>query len=340
MNIQSIIKVLILISFISCSNEKVKLEFESDKEKENYNYYEKGSDTPYTGKYVSKGENDIVTIDFKNGKIDGEFIRLNNQGDTTEYIKYKNGRTLLQIDYLYEDRKLTWRNEIKDVKGSQDDEKVINKVVSLIMSNDFYGLDDFLHPMSMFRGQYRKEFNNLSNQFGRLKNIEVTEIRKKINPYKKREDIRAKMIFHYEDIQLYSSFLIVKEEDGELKGQAFTRRPISIELLPDKKIDEVVDILINKDVDRFLTIKHLDSKHRKEIKEYLRDFGKISSTYKFLNTDFIIGEKMVYLTNYLVEINGEKQILTLKYNAISKNVLDLRLFYVSPYRRDFKVMHF
>ncbi len=335
---KSILKVLILISFISCSNEKVNLEFESDKEKENYTYYEKGSDTPYSGKYVSKGENDIVTIDFNNGKRDGEFLRLNNQGDTTEYIIYKDGRTLLQVDYLYEDGKLTWRNEIKDVKGSQDDEKVFNKVVNLIMSNDFYELDDFLNPL--FRGQYRNELNNLSNQFGRLKNIEITEIRKKINPYKKREDIRAKMIFHYEDIQLHSSFLIVKEKGGELKGQAFTRRPILNELLPDNKIDEVVDILTKKDVDRFLTIKHIDTKHRKEIEEYLDNFGAISSTYKFLDTDFIVGERMVYLKNYLVEIDGEKQILTLKYSAISKNVLDLRLFYLSPFRIDFEVMYF
>ena len=339
MNIRAIIKILIPILFLSCSNEKINLEYESlGMGKEYYTYYEKGSDTPYSGKYISEGKNDIVSIDFKNGKMDGEFIRLNNQEDTTDYIIYKSGRNLLQIDFLYEEGKLTWRNAIKDIKGSQEDEIVIDKVASLIMSNDFYELDNFINPL--FRGLYKSEFNNLTNQFGRLKNIEIKETRKKTTPYKKREDIRAKMIFKYEDIQLNSSFLIVKGEDGGLKGQAFTRRPIPNELLPDNNIAEVIDILIKKDVERFLTIKHLDSKYREEIEDYLNDFGVISSTYKFLDTDFIIGERMVYLKNYLVEIDGEKQVLTLKYNAISKNVLDLRLFYLSPYRREFKVMHF
>ena len=338
MNTNTTINILILFVFISCSNEKIELEYESDMEKEFYTYYEKGSETPYSGKYISKAANDNVTIDFKNGKMDGEFIRLNNQEDTIEYNIYKNGRNLLEVDFLYEEGKLTRRNAIKDVKGSQEDEKVFNKVASLIMSNDFYELDNFLNPL--FRGHYKSEFNNLTNQFGRLKNIEIKEIRKKTNSYKNREDIRAKMIFNYEDLQLNSSFLIVKEEDGGLNGQAFTRRPIPNELLPDNNIEEVIDILINKDVERFLTIKHLDSKYRREIEEYLNDFGVISSTYKFLETDFIIGERMVYLKKYLVDIDGEKQILTLKYNVISNNVLDLRLFYISPYRREFKVLHF
>jgi hypothetical protein len=147
------------------------------------------------------------------------------------------------------------------------------------------------------------------------------------------------MVFTYEDIQLNSIFLIVKESNGRLKGQACTLRPIDYELLPDKKIDEVIDILTKKDVDRFLAIKHIDESYRKEVEDYLKDFGEISSTYIFLDTDLRLGGHMAYLKDYLVKIDGVEHILTLRYNVISKDELDLRLFYVSPYRKPFEVMH-
>lgn len=338
MNIQSIIKILILISFISCNNETVKLEFVSDKDKGEYLYCEKGSDTPFSGKFISKGSNDLVTIDFKEGKVDGEFIRLNNQGDTTEYIKYEKGRNIFEVNSTYKEGKLIERRIIEDFTGTTEDEQIFDKVKDLLLTSNYYELDKFLNPL--FGSSYRYEFENLRNQFGNLKSIDILQINKKIYLHNNSEHMRAKMKFIFDDIELSSKFLIVKEINGGLKGQAFTHRPIPKELLPDNKIDEVVDILIKKDVGRFLIMKHLDSKYKKEIEEYLDDFGKISSTYEFLNTDFIIGERMVYLKNYLVEIDGAKQILTLKYNVISKNVLDLRLFYLSPYRRDFKVMHF
>lgn len=338
MNFQLIIKILILISFVSCSNEKVKLEFESKKEKENYVYYEKGSDTPYSGKFVSKGKNDIVTIDFKNGKMDGEFIRLNSQGDTTEYINYKNGRNILEANATYKNGKLIKREIIKDIQSSSKDKEIFDRVKNLLITSNYQELDNFLNPL--FRSSYKYEFENLRNQFGNLKSIEISKITKKVYPYDKSEHMRAKMKINFEDIQLSSTFSIIKENDGKLIGQAFAHGPIPTELLPDNKIEEVIEILTKKDVERFLSIKHLDSKYRKKIKEYLRGFGEISPTYKFLNTDFIIGQKMVYLKNYLVEIDDKKQILTLKYNAISKDMLDLRLFYLSSYRRDFEVMHF
>jgi antitoxin component YwqK of YwqJK toxin-antitoxin module len=316
----------------------VQLEMETEMEKEYYTFFEKDSDTPYSGKYISESTNDIVTIDFKNGKKDGEFIRLNNQGDTTEFIKYKNGRNISEINSTFKEGKLIEQEVIKNIKGSSEDKQIFDKVKDLLISSNYYELDDFLNPL--FGNSYKSKFNNLKNQFGNLKSIEIDEITKKLYPYNSSEHMRAKIKFNFEDIQLNSTFLIVKEIDGKLKGQAFTHRPIARELLPDSKIDEVIDILIKKDVDRFLSIKHIDEKHRKEIDDYLNDFGKISSDYKFLNTEFLIGEIMVYLKNYLVEIDGEKQILTLKYNATSKNTLDLRLFYLSPHRRPFEVMHY
>jgi hypothetical protein len=340
MKLRATIQIMILSFFCSCANEKgnIRLEMVTDMEKEFYTYYEKGSDTPFTGKYVSQGNNDVVTIDFKNGKMDGEFIRLNNQGDTTENIQYEKGRNIFEVNSTYKEGKLIERRIIEDFNGTTEDEQIFDKVKDLLLTSNYYELDKFLNPL--FGSSYKYEFENLRNQFGNLKLVEILQINKKIYPHDNSEHMRAKMKFIFEDIELSSKFLIVKEVNGNLKGQAFTHRPIPKELLPDNKIDEVFDILIKKDVDRFLIMKHLDSKHKKEIEEYLDDFGKTSSTYEFLNTDFIIGERMVYLKNYLVEIDGEKQILTLKYNVISKNVLDLRLFYLSPYRRDFKVMHF
>ena len=329
------ILLLILVIFVSCSHENVKLDVQWGMDKEDYTYYKAGTDILYSGEYTRSTEYDKVTIDFKEGKIDGDFVRSNKDGDTMQYIKYKNGHRKFEIDFQYEGSKVIYRNEVKHVKGSQEDKKIFEKVISLIFSKEYRKMDDYLNPL--FQGHYETQFNNYTKHFGSLKSIEIIDIRKEIYPFQKREDVRAKMLFNYEDIQLNTKFLIVKKQDGELTGQAFTRRPLPFELLPDKKIEEVIDILIKKDVDRFLSIKHLDSKHREEVEDLLSDFGEIASTYTFLNTKPFLNGPMVYLKSYLVEIDGEKQVLTLKYNVVSKDELDLRLFYFTEYRRPFVV---
>ena len=266
MKLRATIQILILSFLCSCANEKgnIRLEMETDMDKEFYTYYKKGSDTPFSGEYISQGDNDVVTIDFKNGKMDGEFIRLNNQGDTTEYIKYEKGKNVFEVNSTYKEGELIERRIIEDINGSTEDEEIFDRVKDLLITSNYYELDKFLNPL--FGNSYKYEFENLRNQFGKLKSIEIYQISKKIYPHDNSEHMRAKMKFTFEDIELSSKFLIVKEVNGKLKGQAFTHRPIPTELLPDNKIDEVVDILTNKDVDRFLTIKHLDSKHKKKSK--------------------------------------------------------------------------
>jgi hypothetical protein len=329
---------IILFLFTSCGYQgtNVSIEQETGWQKRYDTYYEVGSETPYSGIYISKSKNDNVTVQFKNGKMDGDFLRLNNNGDTTEYRLYKNGHKTIQIDFGYKNGQRQWRETNNEKKVTINDEQIFEKVKSLILLNDYDNLQSFLNSYNT----YKTEFRILTSQFGRLNSIEIIEITNVFDSYNKREDLRAQMIFSYEDIKLRTSLLIIKDSTGNLRGQGFGIKPVSNELIPDNKITEVIDILKHKDVDRFLSIKHIDEKHRLEIKEYLNDFGTISSTYQFLNTDFLLGAEMIYLKNYLVDIDGKKQILTLRYTAITKNNLDLRLFYITPQRRPFEVMHF
>jgi hypothetical protein len=302
--------ILILALIISCSNlnhseeVNVVLEKETGWLREYNTYFKAGSEVPYTGKFISISSNGSVTIDFKNGKMDGNFVRLNEEGDTTEYMKYENGRKAFHLNIQYEDGNVIHRRRRITAAGSTDDEKIFNKVKAYMLSNDHEALDRFLNPLY----SYKPQLNSLAEQFGHLNSIKIIEIVNEFDTDNKREDIRAKMILKYEDIQLYVSFLIVK--DIKLKGQAIKYKPVKHELISDNKVVEILDNIDNT-----------------------------SSHYKFLNTRIWPDNNMIYIKNYLIEVDEKKMILELWYRKNDKDQMKFKAYHVNPKREKFEGMY-
>jgi hypothetical protein len=328
----------ILVLLVSCNgdNDNVNLEMEYGWNKGLDIYYEIGSDTPYTGKFVRKSIYNTVTIDFKNGKMDGDFVRLNNKLDTTEYRIYKNGGITYQLDVQYTDDEVVHRGTHKLTAGSIEDERIFEQAIASINSNDFDELDKILG----YSNRYEAELNSLTNQFGQLVSVEIIEITNTFNSYQKREDLGAQMIFNYKDIQLRTSLRIVRDSSSNIEGHSIGIKPVPTDLIVDTKIDEVINILTTKDIDKCIAIRGLgaDYEHKAELVDYLDTIGKISSDYKFLETIVWPGDKMIFIKNYLVEIDGDKKLLALWYKEDSKNTLSFNIFHISPYRHPIQIL--
>jgi hypothetical protein len=305
-----ILSTFILLLIISCSNQKldhnnnVSLERESGWQKEYNTYYKIGSNKPYTGQYICNSENDKVIIDFNNGKMDGDFVRLNLEGDTTEYIKYDKGRKTFQLELQYKEGKIIHRGTHTVTSGSEEDIQLFDNVITHMTSGNYTLLDEYLNR------NYQEELNSLTKQFGSLNSIEIIEIINEFDAYNKRADIRARMLLKYEDIQLIISFLVIKYETGKIKGQGISYKPVQKELIPDKKIVEII-----------------------------ANINNCSSNYKFLNTTVWPGKQMIYIKRYLIEVNEKMNHLELWYMESPEDGLTFNIYHLNPAREAFEGMH-
>lgn len=309
---RTIVSILILTLINSCSSqelqheENVPLEYESGWQREFNTYYEVGSDKPYTGEFVCYYSKGKVIIDFREGKMDGDFVRFNTDGDTTEYIRYNNGRLKYRLEFQYDNGNVIHRGEHIVTKGSVDDKQIFDKVSNLMVSGDYKSLNNFLNTF----GDYKSELNSLKQHFGNLNSIEIIEIENQYDSYNERADIRAKMILKYDDIQLRINFLVVKYDTGELKGQGISYKPVTQELIKDEKVPEI-----------------------------LAELDVAPTGYEYLDTDVWPDENMIFIKNYLVEIEGKKQVLNIWYMNDSNNKMAFNIFHITPHRRAFQGMH-
>ena len=308
------LSIFVLLLFISCSSqgdkhdENVLLESESGWQKEFNTYYEIGSDSPYTGQFVCNSLYNKVTIDFKNGKMDGDFVRLNLEGDTTEYMTYNNGRKTYQLNLQYEEGKVIYRETQIVTAGSMEDKQLFDKISTYMVAGDYAELDNYLNST----GRCEAQLNSLTKQFGSLNSIEITEIINEFVSRNKREEITARMLLKYEGIQLNVSFLVVKDRSGKIDGNGIAFKPVQNELIPDKKI---VDILAGLD--------------------------NASSNFTFLNTKVWPEQDidMIYIQNYLIEKDGKKQIMNIWYKSDSNNKMMFNTYHITPQKRAFEGMH-
>lgn len=286
----------------SCGNQgsNVNLEVESCMGYDDV-YYEVGSNTPYTGLYTRESPEESVKVDLVNGKMHGERVVFNAEGDTSEYCLFKKGHQTYRLNIEYEGGKVRARNSRKEVDLSVEDKLVFEKAKALIVSEDYLELMDLCGYA--YWHQTEQILNQLRIQFGNIDSIEIISTAKDVNSYNKWEAMNAEVIFYFKDFKLRASFSLINDERGNFKGLLINFEPISEDLMPEGRVDRIV-----------------------------KGISNASPKFKFLSMKFMGGEKMWVVKNYLIEVDNEKQVLSIDYFVVSKGKLEYYNYERSPYR--------
>ena len=298
-------------------------------------FYEKDSETPYSGKLVSESKTDKVLINFKNGKMDGAFIRLKSNGDTLELRKYSQGAELYSIHYKYEDGELVERKKSEKEKGDSQDFEIFTTALNLIRNKQFNELDEYLNPLS---SSYESTFLKLESLFGSLQDFKVKEINKEYVERQNSEHLSAKIDLNFQDKFFEVGFLIV-EYPKKLKGQAFSLPSFDYELIKDNNVAQIINSLNNKDVDQIIEITRFTEQHREILLEDFEKIDKISGNPKFLNCHFAFLNETLLMKDYLVTVGDERQVLALTYKIDENHGIELMKCRLLPYRKPYMVMH-
>lgn len=298
-------------------------------------FYEKDSKTPYTGQLISESKTDQVLINFKNGKMNGSFLRLNSNGDTLELRKYDFGTELYSISYKYDNGKMVERKKSKKENGDTQDFEIFTKSLNLIKTKQFSELDDYLNPL---HSGYESTFLKLESLFGKLEKFEIKKISKEYYDYNKSEHLRAEIHLHFKEKSLEVGFLIV-EKPNEISGQGFSFPSLGYELIKDDLIFKLINSLNNYDVDEIIKMTQFTEQHKEVLQKDFDKIGEISSAAEFLNCHFEFFNETLLMKDYLVTVGSEQQVLALTYKIDENNGIELMQFKFLPYRKPYSVMH-
>ena len=73
--------------------------------------------------------------------------------------------------------------------------------------------------------------------------------------------------------------------------------------------------------------------------EILAELDVATTGYEYLDTGVWPDENMIFIKNFLVEIEGKKQVLNIWYMSDSNNKMAFNIFHITPHRRAFQGMH-
>lgn len=329
---------LLVISLIiqSCNSQTVNVElYQIYSPINEVKVYEQKSLKPYTGKFVSTSKTDKVEIDFKDGKINGNYLRTFSNGDTIKYSNYKDGLEVSSLDFIYDNRKLDYKELIKNEPGDSQDFKLFIKTCDFIINEKFNELYSFLNPLHR---SYEETFQKLEYLFGPLKNCEIKEVQKKFYRYNESVHITAKINFEFKKRNLEASFKII-EEPFEITGQAFQFPVFDFEFDKNAIVNQIIKIFNNKDTNKFIALTSYTPNHEEQVKTFLNQTGEISSDYEFLNSHFSFYNETLLIQDYLVEINNEKTVMSLIFEIKDENKLELININLLPYYREYSVPH-
>ncbi len=293
--------------------------------------FNKKTKKPYSGEFVSISNNDKVRIEFKDGKMDGTYLRTFIDGDTLEYKKYENGIKLLSLDFIYHNGKLDYKELIKDQNGNNADIKLFIESCNLLVNNNFNELDNLLD------NDYSETFKKLKYLFGPLQSFKLNNVTKKYYRYNKSEHITGDITFYFSKKDLNLAFLIVMTPQ-KIKGQGFIYPTLDYEIEKSQIDRKVIKSINEKNIDEFISLTQYSDSHKTFFKKKFEKIGEISKDSRFLNTHFDYFNRLLLVQDYLVVIDNEKQVLSLIYD-INKNNLNLIDIKFSNYHKDFNVLH-
>lgn len=318
--------------FISCKSQTENVElyykYSIDTPIEVFN---KKTNKPFSGKFISTSNIDKVVIEFEDGKMNGKYLRAFLDGDTIEYSKYKNGIKLSSLDYIYDNGKLDYKELIENRDGDETDRKLFIKACNLIVNNNTNEVYDLLN------NEYSDTFEKLKYLFGKLKGFELKNVVKKYYKYNQSEHIVGDINLIFDKKQLNSTFLIIRYPD-KIKGQGFGFPKLEYKLEKNQIEKEIIESINKKDIDKFISLTQYDESYKNVFDEKFKEINKISTDSKFLNTHFDYYNRLLLVQDYLVLVDNEKQVLSLIYE-IGKNSLDLVSIKFSNYYKDFNVLH-
>lgn len=341
MNIKQItFWVLLVFMFAGCnaqSTEKntVDLYRQYSADKGYHVFYRKDADTPYSGRLVSESGTDKVIVNFRNGKMDGFFLRLNSSGDTLELRKYNQGAEIYTINYQYKDGKLVERKKHEKESGDKQDFEIFSKALNLIKHKQFNELDNYLNPL---HAGYENTFLKLESLFGTLQDFKIKAISKAYIEHQNAEHLSAEIELSFQNKNIEAGFLIVEYPD-ELKGEGFSFPSFDYALIKDDKAAGIINSLNNNDVDALIKMTQFTEQHREKILKNFEQIDEISGPPVFLNSHFDFFNEIRLIKDYLVTVGQEKQVLALTYKINKKNSIALMQFRFLPYRKPYMVMH-
>jgi len=190
-------------------------------------YFEKGTNIPFTGTYSSLSDYNQVTVEFTDGLMDGDFVRLNLQGDTVEHYRYEAGEQTYGLSFQRNVDGTGVTRAVEVIQPTkQEDLELYEKVGELLLAKDYSGLEGFLQPETFVKAfdpdlyNYQKHLATYTQLFGPLQNVSVKEAFNTYHVLEDDEHLKGILELEFEGKTLEAILYVYRNNAGGINGKA------------------------------------------------------------------------------------------------------------------------
>ncbi|MBI1305738.1 MAG: hypothetical protein GC181_03880 [Bacteroidetes bacterium] len=296
-----------------------------------YLYYEKNSETPFSGILISKTKRDKIFIEFRDGKLHGNYVILNSKNDTLQITKFDEGLAMYTVDYTYDTGKPVKRIKNKKLKGSQQDYEIFGKALRYVQDKKFNELNAFLNPL---HSDYETTFTKLGSIFGILDSFQIKEIINEKIEVQNCTYMLATIELYYKKEHFTSEFLIKKFERS-IRGEGFIFKAFVDDLIPDTSINDIMSALQNQDLKTLIQYAGRDY----GVENKINNIQTVDSSFVFIDCALGFMNEIQLIKHYLININGEDQLLALSYKILDGGNLQFQGLGIHSFRTKYIVKH-